>query len=55
MVRFSGSHHQFIYEDKTITILVHNGRDIGRGLLRTILKQGGISHEEFLDILGVNN
>jgi len=53
--RVSWSHHQYIFEDKTITIPVHWNKDIWRWLLRTILKQSSISHKDFLDIMDINN
>jgi len=53
--RISGSHHQYIFDDKTITIPVHANQDIWRWLLRTILKQSTISHQEFLEIMNINN
>jgi len=55
LARSSWSHMQYVFEDKTITVPVHANRDIWRWLLRTILKQAWISHEEFLEILKINN
>jgi len=49
----SGSHVQFKNGRGTIiTIPLHPGRDIGRGLLRKILRDLEISREEFIEALG---
>ncbi len=44
-----GSHHYFInHSGKRITIPIHFGREIGRGLLLKIIKEDlGITVEEF--------
>lgn len=45
----SGSHVQFKNEKGIIiTVPVHPGRDIGRGLIRKILRDLEISREEFI-------
>lgn len=48
--RTEGSHYIFFRErdKKTISIPVHKGRDLGRGLLVSILRDADISTEEFL-------
>ena len=48
----SGSHVQFKNEKGSIiTVPVHPGRDIGRGLTRKILRDLEISREEFIDLI----
>ena len=48
----SGSHAQFKNERGTIiTVPVHPGRPIGRGLLRKIMRDLEVSREEFVELL----
>lgn len=48
-VRQSGSHIFFQHTDERTTLVPkHGGEDIGRGLLRQILREAEISPEEFL-------
>ena len=48
----SGSHVQFKNEKGSIiTVPVHPGRDIGRGLTRKIIRDLEISREEFIDLV----
>ncbi len=48
----SGSHIQFKNEKGTIiTIPMHPERDVGRGLLRKIIRDLEISREEFIELL----
>ena len=44
-----GSHHFFhnIRTNRTTSVPLHGGKDIGRNLLRKIIKQAGLSVEEF--------
>lgn len=51
--RIKGSHHTFIRwsDKKTVTVPVHPGHDLGRGLTESILKDADISDEEFLKLL----
>ncbi len=52
-VRQKGSHKYFKHEDgRTTTVPVHPGRDLGRGLLRTIIREIDMSREEFIKHLG---
>lgn len=53
--RYIGSRgsHQFyrhIVTKRTTSIPVHGGNTIGRGLLKKIIEQAGISLKEFLDL-----
>ena len=46
--RQSSSHEQWIHPDgRLVTIPIHGGREIGPPLFHTILKQLGISAEDF--------
>ncbi len=51
--RISGSHHIFIHPSSQITISVpiHQGKTLGRGITLAILKDAGITTEEFLKLL----
>jgi len=40
--RVEGSHHILIKGDKTICIPVHRSKDLGKGLLHALMKQGGL-------------
>jgi len=48
----TGSHRFFVDEKRNIqtSVPIHSG-DIGRGLLKKILKQAGISEAEFCELL----
>jgi predicted RNA binding protein YcfA (HicA-like mRNA interferase family) len=47
-----GSHRRFAHSDgRKTTVPVHKGRTIGRGLLRKILRDVGVSVEELLEAL----
>lgn len=37
-----GSHHILRKGEKTVSVPVHSGRDIGKGLLNRILKEAGL-------------
>ncbi len=47
-----GSHYFFFHPHtkRMTSVLFHGGKDIGRGLLQKILKQAGLSAEEFLKL-----
>lgn len=52
VVRQKGAHIFFQHPDDRTTLLSrHGGEDIGRGLLRRILREIEISPEEFFDYL----
>jgi predicted RNA binding protein YcfA (HicA-like mRNA interferase family) len=40
--RIEGSHHILIRGTKTLSVPVHGSKDIGKGLLHALMKQGGI-------------
>jgi len=52
VVRQKGSHVIMMNEEKTrIVIPVHPGRKVKPGLVRAIMREAGISREEFFKIL----
>lgn len=51
-IRQSGSHAFYLHPDGRSTIVSsHSGEDIGRGLLRRILREIELLPENFLDLL----
>jgi len=51
-VRQRGSHVRLKHDDgRVVTVPVHSGQDIGRGLLRKILRDAELTPEEFLKLL----
>ena len=51
-VRQRGSHVILKREDgKVIVVPVHGGEEIGRGLLSKIIKDAGLTREEFLKLV----
>ncbi len=40
--RTEGSHHILIKGDKTLSVPVHGSKDLGKGLLHALMKQGGL-------------
>ena len=51
-VRQRGSHVILKHDDGRVTVVpVHGGEEIGRGLLSKILKDAGLTREEFLRLL----
>ena len=54
IVRTSGSHHRLVHRTdhaRATTVPVHKGRDLPRPLLHAIIKQSGLTVEEFLQLL----
>ena len=52
IIRQKGSHVIMINDrDTRIVIPVHPGKDVKPGLIRAIIKEAGLSREEFLRIL----
>lgn len=50
--RIKGSHHVLKCPGrKTLSIPVHRGKFLGRGLLSTLIKDSGFSREEFIAAL----
>ena len=51
-VRQRGSHVRLCHPDgRLVTVPVHPGQDIGRGLLRKILRDAELTAQELLDLL----
>lgn len=51
-VRQKGSHVRMKHEDnRVVTVPVHKGKTIGKGLLRKILKDAELTVEEFIELL----
>ena len=50
--RISGSHHILINPQKqiTVSIPVHKGRTLGKGITMSIIKDAGLTVEEFLKL-----
>jgi len=40
--RINGSHHIMIKGDKTLSVPVHGNKDLPKGTLNTLLKDGGL-------------
>ena len=52
IIRQRGSHVRMKHADgQVLTLPVHPGRDIGRGLLRKILRDAELTREEFIALL----
>ena len=51
-VRQKGSHVRIRHPDgRVVTVPVHPGQDIGRGLLRKILRDAELTRDEFMALL----
>jgi predicted RNA binding protein YcfA (HicA-like mRNA interferase family) len=52
VVRQKGSHVRLKHPDgRVVTIPVHSGRDIGRGLLRKVIRDAELTRDEFMALL----
>ena len=52
VIRQRGSHVRLKHSDgRVVTVPVHSGQDIGKGLLRKILRDAELSRKEFIDLL----
>ena len=52
VIRQKGSHVRMKHEDgRVVTIPVHAGKDIGKGLLLKILRDAELSKEDLIDLL----
>lgn len=52
--RISGSHHMLVHTidaRRTVTVPFHGARSLRPGTLRNILRQAGLTVEEFRDLL----
>ena len=53
--RQTGSHARLRHTDgRVVTVPIHAGQDIGRGLLRKILRDADLSREEFTAYLALH-
>ena len=51
-VRQRGSHLRLKHSDgRVVTVPIHQGQDIGKGLLRKILRDAELSVDELIDLL----
>lgn len=52
LVRQKGSHVRMRHPDgRVVTVPVHLAQDVGRGLLRKILRDAELTRDQFLDLL----
>ena len=52
VIRQRGSHVRLRHADaRVVTVPVHHGQDIGRGLVRKILRDAQVTPADFLEIL----
>ena len=53
LYRVKGSHYQFIHPDNPnlLVVVPYHARDISRPLMKAIIKQAGLTAQEFLDLL----
>lgn len=52
--RSRGSHQTYLHPDKpnaTVVIPVHPGKDIGKDLLRSLIKDAGFTEKEIIELL----
>lgn len=50
--RVKGSHVRMRHADgRAVTVAQHKGQDVGKGLLRKILRDAEMTSEEFMDFL----
>lgn len=51
--RINGSHHILIHKEKrlTVSIPVHKGKTLGKGITLAVIKDAGLTIEEFLKLV----
>lgn len=51
--RITGSHHILIHQDQClrVSVPVHKGQTLGKGITLAILKDAGITTDEFVELL----
>lgn len=52
--RVKGSHHTFLHPgkpDATVVVPVHPGQDLGKGILKSLIKDVKLSETQFLKLL----
>jgi len=42
MDRIEGSHHILVKDSETLSVPVHGSKDLGKGLLHALMRQGGL-------------
>jgi len=40
--RIEGSHHILVKDSETLSVPVHGSKDLGKGLLHALMRQGGL-------------
>jgi predicted RNA binding protein YcfA (HicA-like mRNA interferase family) len=53
-VRVTGSHHRLVHKEmpsRATTVPLHGGRDLAKPVLHAIIKQAGLTTDEFIDLL----
>lgn len=51
-IRQKGSHVRLKHPDgRVVTVPIHPGRDIGRGLLRKVIRDAELTRDEFMALL----
>ncbi|KKU46966.1 MAG: hypothetical protein UX62_C0002G0021 [Microgenomates group bacterium GW2011_GWA2_46_7] len=50
--RSSGSHHTYFHSGthRLVTIPVHRGKDLGRGITKVIISDAGFTEKEFIKL-----
>ncbi len=53
LLRTKGSHHHYVHPDRPerLVPIPYHAQDLKRPLLHSIIKQAGLTEEEFLDLL----
>jgi predicted RNA binding protein YcfA (HicA-like mRNA interferase family) len=52
LIRQKGSHVRMKHpEGRVVTVPVHPGQDVGRGLLRKVLRDAELTRDEFMALL----
>lgn len=51
--RTRGSHHVMVRDEpeKTVVVPVHGNKSLGTGLLRAIIRESGLTRDEFVKLL----
>ncbi len=49
--RQTGSHITLRHDERAVTVTIPNHKELARGMLRAIIRQAGLTVDEFLDYL----
>ena len=49
--RQRGSHAQYEKNGNVVTVPIHHGKPVGRGILRKIMRDMELSHDEFIKLV----